>query len=249
MTTTILASSPQITYSSNWKRNNSDGGMFTNVAGETANLTFQGSFIQVFGTLPATTIGTILPTSSYTLDDGTPAVFDAAEFEDELEADNAIFYHSDPTLSNGIHSLSIQLENNDAQLYITNMVISSPLIEQMASSTHNSAGVGVIVGATVGSLALLVGLVTFFLVRRRRKNRNAQHLRNIRAIQPFVSEFLVPPRRTKKNGTPNFDLESVRSLSVSASNFGEHRQSDGTLFTSMTSQIGPPPSYTTNPRS
>ncbi|KAJ3971505.1 hypothetical protein EV361DRAFT_949649 [Lentinula raphanica] len=217
MTTTILASSPQITYSSNWKPNNSDGGMFTNIAGENANLTFEGTFIQVFGTLPAIINGTIEPTSSYTLDDGTPVVFNAAQLESHFEADNVIFYQSDPTLLNGTHSLSIQLENNDAQLYISNMVISSLLIEQSASSTisrsvsesatpkpsftdsshptqstHNSTpGVGAIVGATVGSLALLVGLITFFLVRRRRQKRNAQHLRNIRAIQrEFSLTFL-----------------------------------------------------------
>ncbi|KAJ3831005.1 hypothetical protein F5878DRAFT_636441 [Lentinula raphanica] len=211
MTTTLLASSPQITYSSNWTHNNSDGGiMFTNNAGETANLTFEGSFIQGFGMLPEAIIdGTIEPTSSYTLDDGTPVVFNAAKLESHFEADNVIFYQSDPghpTLSDGTHLLSIQLENNDAQLYISNMVISSPLIRQSSTffsavsesatpipsftdsshptqSTHNSAGVGVIVGATVSSLALLVGLVTFFLVRRRRTKRNAQHLRNIRAIQ------------------------------------------------------------------
>ncbi|KAJ3763608.1 hypothetical protein F5880DRAFT_1705021 [Lentinula raphanica] len=274
MTTTIPASIPQMTYSTHWKPNDSDGTMYTKQAGATANLTFTGSFIQVLGTLPANINSTIEPKSSYTLDGGSPVVFDAAKFGDHLDMSNVVFYQSDPNLLNEPHTLSIRLEEDEADFYISDIVISFSSIQEahpsvfsilptesanarsLASvspsrSTSNGAGIGILigVGAIVGGLALLVGLVAFFLVRRRRQKRNAQRLRDIRAVQPFVSEFLVPPRRTEKNGTPNFDLESVRSLSASASDFREHRQSDGSLSTSMTSQLGPPPSYTTNPRS
>ncbi|KAE9383656.1 hypothetical protein BT96DRAFT_1008918 [Gymnopus androsaceus JB14] len=55
MSTTIFAADPSITYSpqSAWSPN-SDGTMTTNNAGAFAQLTFNGTFLEVFGTIPPT---------------------------------------------------------------------------------------------------------------------------------------------------------------------------------------------------
>ncbi|KAJ3989642.1 hypothetical protein F5890DRAFT_1484874 [Lentinula detonsa] len=218
-TTTIHASSPLIKYSQHWSLNKSDGSMATNNVGASANLTFTGSSVRVFGTLPANNQQTIQPMSSYSLDGGLPVVFDASNFGEPSKVDNFAFYQSDPGLTNENHSLVITSIKDNANLILDNIIVISgagsssvppvfpsititPLPPSTPSSPSPSAStigstskinVGGIVGGIIAALVMLAGLVAFFLVRRRRNQRIAKR----REATPFVpapnGPSLTPP--------------------------------------------------------
>ncbi|KAJ3835224.1 hypothetical protein F5878DRAFT_628567 [Lentinula raphanica] len=217
MSSTIPAHSSQITYpyADHWKHNDTDGTMYTTHAGDTANLTFTGSSIQVYGTLPANINGTIQPVSSFTLDDGSTVMFDAAKFGTQVETSNAIFYQSDLNLSNGSHSLSIRSEKDKAYFILASIVIFSganpltgpPLVSPVplhsstaatpsssssslsSSSNGIKTNVGGVAGGIIAALAMIAGVFAFILLRRRRNRRIAKS----RNLTPYIAEPIRTP--------------------------------------------------------
>ncbi|KAE9383856.1 hypothetical protein BT96DRAFT_982424 [Gymnopus androsaceus JB14] len=211
MSTTIFASDPSITYSpqSAWSPN-SDGTMTTNNIGASAQLTFNGEFVEVFGTIPPTSKrDTTRPVSNYTLDHATSVVFNTSDFTNNQPITNHVFYQS-PGLANGSHSLVITAIATDHQadfvlasiVYDSNFSLSNPIpssSESIPESTPTSfpsssqpavsavgtpahkTPVGAIVGGVIAGLVLLAAVIAFLVIRRRRKQRTAIH----RAPTPF----------------------------------------------------------------
>ncbi|KAH7876335.1 uncharacterized protein C8R40DRAFT_1169450 [Lentinula edodes] len=217
MSTTLSASSSMITYSHHWSLNN--GSMATNNAGATANVTFNGTFVQVFGTIPALKHKTPEPASSYILDDTSPIQFNAARFGETNEVSNFAFYQSNLDLASGKHSLVITSLTNGADFILDSIVFSSnltatsptiasetpnPPSSSSSSSSGSSGGtskpnVGGIVGGTISALVVLAALIAFFLVHRRRKQRTAKR----REVTPFVPEHNGSP-----SIAPNYSQDS-----------------------------------------
>ncbi|KAJ4001770.1 hypothetical protein F5050DRAFT_1133363 [Lentinula boryana] len=228
MYTTISASDPLIKYSQHWNPTKSDGFMVTNNAGASANLTFTGISVQVFGTLPAHSHNTIQPISSYSLDGGPPVVFDASIFVEPSEVDNFAFYQSNPGPASETHFLVIKSIKDNANLILDSIIVTSgagsssvslvspsntitPLPPSTSTSSSSSPSgstligstskinVGGIVGGIIAALVVLAGLVALFLVRRRRNQRTAKR----REATPFV-----PAPNGPSLTSPSHDWES-----------------------------------------
>ncbi|KAH7876334.1 uncharacterized protein C8R40DRAFT_1169449 [Lentinula edodes] len=243
MTTTLSASNPIITYSDNWNFNETDGTMVTTTAGSTANVTFDGTSIQVFGTLPAQVQD---PASSYSLDDAPPVLFYATRFEGD-EVEKFSLYQSNLGLARGNHSLVITSLTDGPDFVLDSMVFSSNFIVPSTSFTASteipssssspplsSGGSGSDVGAVVGGIVvgalILVGALAAFLVVRRRRWQRGNHLRAV--IQPFLAEYNVSSfYHAQNNDTLGL---VVTRLTPSAPSMV------------MTVHSGPPPSYHTN---
>ncbi|KAJ4481703.1 hypothetical protein C8J55DRAFT_560236 [Lentinula edodes] len=244
MTTTLSASNPIITYSDNWNFNETDGTMVTTIAGSTANVTFDGTSVQVFGTLPAQVQD---PASSYSLDGAPPVLFYATRFEG-YEVEKFILYQSNLGLARGNHSLVITSLSDGPDFVLDSMVFSSNLTvpstsftvsTEVPSSSSSSPplssedsgpNVGAIVGGMVVGGSILVGaLVAFLLVRRRRLQRT-NHFRTV--IQPFLAEYSTV---SSLNHVQDNDTLGVGTrLTPSAPSMV------------MTAHSSPPPSYHTN---
>ncbi|KAJ3869464.1 hypothetical protein EV359DRAFT_76724 [Lentinula novae-zelandiae] len=223
MSTTLSASSSMITYSHHWSSSN--GSMGTNNVGATANVTFNGTFVQVFGTIPALKRNTPGPSSSYMLDDAPLIQFNAARFMESDEVNNFAFYQSSLDLASGNHSLVITSLTNGADFILDSIVFSSDLTAtspiasetpkpSSSSSSTSSSGstqrvsgdpskpnVGGIVGGIISALVVLAALIAFFLVHRRRKQRAAKR----REVTPFV-----PERNDSPFIAPNYSQDSFR---------------------------------------
>ncbi|KAJ3882968.1 hypothetical protein F5051DRAFT_435618 [Lentinula edodes] len=252
--TTVSASSPMITYSQHWSLNN--GSMATNNAGATANVTFNGTFVQVFGTIPALKHDTPEPASSYILDDTSPIQFNAARFGETDEVSNFAFYQSNLDLASGNHSLVITSLTNGADFILDSIVFSSnptatsptnaseslnpPSSSLLSSSSsplslppllsEGRSNVGIIVGCIVVGALILVGVIVtcFLLLVRRRRRTN--HFRT--TLQPFLVERNL----------------SSSSHAIKNDTFGvvTHLPSPSTPSVIITLHSGPPPSYYTN---
>ncbi|KAJ4001769.1 hypothetical protein F5050DRAFT_1802859 [Lentinula boryana] len=230
-TTTIPASSPFIKYSQHWNPNKTDGSMITDETGVSANLISTG------------------------LDSGSPAVFDASNFGERSEIDNFVFYQSDPHVTSGDHLLgqvlprfSLNPQTLSASVFPTSSLSSSPSDKpQPLVSNTSKINIGVIFGGIFTVLALLAGLLACWLLHRRRKQKTAHYRAT---IQPFVVESYRPavrsPRqkRPQKSSTP----KPAQLSSTSAPTEAPQPQPDMSSIP-MTVRFGPPPSYTTNPRS
>ncbi|KAJ3909887.1 hypothetical protein F5879DRAFT_984329 [Lentinula edodes] len=242
MTTTLSASNPVITYSDNWNFNETDGTMVTTTAGSTANVTFDGTSIQVFGTLPAQVQD---PASSYSLDDAPPVLFYATRFEGD-EVEKFSLYQSNLGLARGNHSLVITSLTDGPDFVLDSMVFSSNFTVPSTSFTVStevpsssssspplsSGGSGPNVGAMVGGIvgSILVGALAAFLLVRRRRLQRTNHFRTV--IQPFLAEYNVSSfYHAQNNDTLGL---VVTRLTPSAPSMV------------MTVHSGPPPSYHTN---
>ncbi|KAJ3854227.1 hypothetical protein EV368DRAFT_80807 [Lentinula lateritia] len=216
MSTTLSASNSMISYSHHWNSNN--GSMVTSNAGATANVTFKGTFVQVFGTIPALKHNTPEPASSYILDGTSPIQFNATRFKGTNEVSNFAFYQSNLDLASGNHSLVITSLTNGADFILDSIVFSSnltatspttasefPNTPSSSSSGSTQGGgtskpnVGGIVGGTISALVVLAALIAFFLVHRRRKQRTAKR----QEVTPFV-----PERNRSPFIAPNYSQDS-----------------------------------------
>jgi len=242
MSTTILASDPSITYSpQNAWAHNSDGTVSTNNAGASAQLTFNGVLVQVFGTIPSAKHGAMLPISNYTVDGTISVVFNSSSFSSNQPTPNHVFYES-PSLASGGHSLFMTVVNNQADFILNSIVyyseisISNPIpspSESIPESTPTSfpsssqpavsavgthahkTPVGAIVGGVIAALVLLAAVIAFLVIRRRRKQRTAIH----RAPTPFVAS---------RNGT----RDSNRMLISPQIQYDDEKASPSPAFTS-----------------
>ncbi|KAJ3927952.1 MAG: hypothetical protein NXY57DRAFT_978089 [Lentinula lateritia] len=244
MTTTLSASNPIITYSDNWNFNETDGTMVTTIAGSTANVTFDGTSVQVFGTLPVQVQD---PASSYSLDGAPPVLFDATRFEG-YEVQKFILYQSNLGLARGNHSLVITSLSDGPDFVLDSMVFSSNLTVPSTSFTASSEipsssssspplssggggpNVSAIADGIVVGASILVGALAAFLLVRRRRLQRAKHFRTV--IQPFLAEYSTV---SSLNHAQNNDTLGVGTrLTPSAPSMV------------MTAHSGPPPSYHTN---
>jgi len=210
MSTTILASNPSITYSpQNAWTSSGNGTMTTNNFGASAQLTFNGAFVQVFGTLPPAHHDH--PVSNYTVDGTISVVFNTSDFTNNQPITDHVFYQS-PGLASGNHSLVITAIAADNQadfvlasiVYDSNFSFSNPIpsssdsipeftptsfpsssqptVSAVGTPAHKTP-VGAIVGGVIAALVLLAAVIAFLVIRRRRKQRTAIH----RAPTPFVA--------------------------------------------------------------
>ncbi|KAJ4478268.1 hypothetical protein J3R30DRAFT_3702998 [Lentinula aciculospora] len=230
MSSTIPALSSMINYSHHW--NTMNGTKVTNNAGATANLTFEGTFVQVFGTIPAVVNGVKEPVSSYSLDGAAPVQFNAGNFGLPSNADNHNFYQSNPGLAKGNHSLIITSETDGANFILSSIVISSNPVgvdpspvsssqsppipsssEAPNSSTSGSSqqspgptfkpNIGAIVGGIIAALVVLFALVAFLLVRRRKRQRSTQ-----RQATPFNAERNDSPLKLPSYASDSYTVST-----------------------------------------
>jgi len=219
--------------------------MTTNNAGASAQLTFNGVLVQVFGTIPSAKHGTTPPISNYTVDGTISVVFNSSSFSSNQSTPNHVFYES-PSLASGGHSLFMTVVNNQADFILNSIVYyseisisnpipspsestpgytatSSPSSTQTASvsAVRTSAAkppVGAIVGGIIAALVLLAALVAFLVIRRRRKQRTAIH----RAPTPFIAS---------RNGTRDSTRDSNRMLISPQIQYDDEKASPSPAFT------------------
>jgi len=210
MATTVLAENSSITYSpqSAWMSILASGGMATTRANATAELSFIGEFVEVYGTILSVEHGRSV--STYSVDNSTPVVFNSTNVSNKEFIPLFAFYQSPPGLENGSHSLVITSTENqtpfilDYIVYGSNNLSSSatplfagtPILNPPSSSLPSSSTassdisssshkvpVGGIVGGIIAVLVLLAGLVAWLLIRRRMNRRTEKH----RTVTPFIT--------------------------------------------------------------
>jgi hypothetical protein len=212
-TTTLLATSPSITYSPNaWT--NEGGLMTTLIEGATAEFSFDGVFVQVLGSVQSKSKRHPAPVSTYTLDGITSAPFNPTDIMGKQTANNQGFYQS-PNLASGNHSLVIKAISiaSGAQFILDSIVIGSdfspassglPIVPTTgfslslptassssaspvgAASSSRKTNVGGIVGGVLAALIIIAAILASLMFLRRRKQKAEKE--NQPAVTPFISE-------------------------------------------------------------
>ncbi|KAF8197019.1 hypothetical protein BJ912DRAFT_95582 [Pholiota molesta] len=201
-----------ISYSSGWTRGGNtadfDGtSTFTTTNGSTATITFTGVQISVYGTIPVVTPKT---TSSYSIDGGPPTLFTAPFQIQGSGTPNTYFfqqlYYQSPILTpNTPHTLVVNYAVvSGTQFFLDFMKVvsanststtSTATSEATTSPTVNKSSpppTGIIVGAVIGGLAVvLLGIGFCFLlrVRMRRRNRPISTAPTLNPFREFLSNL------------------------------------------------------------
>ncbi|KAE9397157.1 hypothetical protein BT96DRAFT_87831 [Gymnopus androsaceus JB14] len=243
MSTTILASDPSITYSpQNAWAPSGNGTMTTNNVGASAQLTFNGAFVQVFGTIPPISGNeTTCPVSIYTLDHATSVVFNTSDFANIRLITNHIFYQSSLGLTSGNHSLVITAitTDNQADFILGTIVYSNVSVSTSVPSLSDSipeptptsfpssqtalsavdtpahAPVGAIVGGVIAALVVLVVAFMFYrLYRRRKMSILARAQDSVSDYPPSPGPFCLVCHQRPAPMEGRYGLESPSSLST-----------------------------------
>ncbi|KAF9036375.1 hypothetical protein BJ165DRAFT_632881 [Panaeolus papilionaceus] len=192
---TIDDRDPQVSYSGAWTVGTGTAGLEYNntyqlsrVAGSTATLSFQGDFVEVYGSIRKKNnpVGTPSPISSYTLEDGSSVTFTPVETDSNHF--RSLFFEK-RGLTNSNHTLVIKNLVQDDFYFLDYFVVGAsgdaPSIggttngasnSSSSSSSSSSINVGAVVGAVVGTMAitLLAVLIGFYCWRRtRRRSKQA----------------------------------------------------------------------------
>ncbi|KIK53911.1 hypothetical protein GYMLUDRAFT_77314 [Collybiopsis luxurians FD-317 M1] len=190
MATNVSASNSFIKYSppDAWVVKD-DGPVTTITAGATAEFSFDGSFVQVFGTIPAR--NNTAPISTYTLDGIASPPFDPAALLDVRTLYDQVFYQSSPELLSGNHSLIINSTQAGAQFILGSIIFapsfspsisafpsvtppSSPSSTTNAATTSHKIIVGRLVGGLLATFIILAAEIAFLFYRRRRKQKTTE---------------------------------------------------------------------------
>ncbi|KAE9406492.1 hypothetical protein BT96DRAFT_987631 [Gymnopus androsaceus JB14] len=197
---------PRIIYSDGWSGagtvgNECDGTTHDSnfIPGATASFSFEGTGIEVYGTVPATIF---TPTASFQVDNQNSTF--------SFPGDNAVhyrtIYYTSPSLTAGNHTLSMTVTSNSStKLYLDYLVYSpilstSSTIPQSAASTtvtsttstglavgdsssqsHPASRVGAIIGGIFGGIVVGIALgilLMCILLRRSRKIQSLFHYKS-----------------------------------------------------------------------
>lgn len=202
LTVLVDDSDSRIVYSDSWEKFQSRPFTMdqtehtTRSLGSTANFTFQGSYIAVYGTLLPR-----MARSTYTLDGGAPAVYDAPSSKTTVTAQRLF----EQNIVDGEHTLVIKSvsEGGFSLDYITykpslsgvvsSLAPSSTIVPSSFPSTSNTDKTPAIVGGVVGSI---VGLLTIVLValflRKRRRASVPQSTLDLSAHDPTFVNHVTP---------------------------------------------------------
>ncbi|KAL0952546.1 hypothetical protein HGRIS_006804 [Hohenbuehelia grisea] len=204
-TVTIDDRDPRVIYSHGWfhqgsrlEYNGTTTATFTK--GANFRFTFHGTFVAVVGTIQVAGYGntTVAPVSTYTIDGGTPTVFNPT-LDAQLHR-NATFYSS-PTLQDDEHTLTVTCITDTIHFWFDYLLV-SPTVPNASSatpkpamrSTGSNTSTGVIVGGVIGGLGglAIIALVLLIILRRWRGRQMAAGNPDTQP-QPFTSQKPRPP--------------------------------------------------------
>ncbi|KIK67993.1 hypothetical protein GYMLUDRAFT_81478 [Collybiopsis luxurians FD-317 M1] len=188
--------------------------MTTYHGGATAEFPFNGSFVQVFGTIPPANESA--PVSNYTLN-GTTSQFNRSSLRHVHHNPDQLFYQSPFDLPSGNYTLVIISIQDGAQFTLGTISYDPsfspstssgfpPVLPTPTSSVPSSGNasrklnVGGIVGGVLAALIVVAALIAFVFLRRRRKQKAAKVKH--RAVTPFVTERNSRTSATYAIGTP-----------------------------------------------
>ncbi|KAF8329271.1 hypothetical protein F5887DRAFT_1184112 [Amanita rubescens] len=183
---------PTVQYTGNWSEEGTsfDFNNTAHVANSPTskvNFSFYGTAISVFGVLPNLTDSPNQPSATFTLDNGTPIVFNTVPPDQSLAIHQVpIFQSFNLTLDN--HQLQIEAHDNNATLRLDFFMYEQPAnTTSTTGPSHSSHSVksGAIAGGVVGGIVVvLFGIALLIWLWRRREQANLRRLGN---FSPFVA--------------------------------------------------------------
>ncbi|KAH9916983.1 uncharacterized protein BXZ73DRAFT_105676 [Epithele typhae] len=211
----INENDPSFQYTGNWMLTSKDpNGLFltthsTMRSGASVSISFNGTSITLVGSLPGPTI----PAANYSVD----GIFASGPQLPSAQTctPNQPFFQSSPGLTPNLHHLTIDVTSASAKApYIIDYAID--LLDcphkPTAASSNKTAGLapidGVIIGAVLGGVALLValGVLVWWLLRRKRQRK--ERLRRLQIMASPVSSWVRGSR--SRSGTTMFtSTESI----------------------------------------
>ncbi|KAF8186771.1 hypothetical protein BJ912DRAFT_926926 [Pholiota molesta] len=153
---------PSITYTGGWAQaaspNEFDNtSTFTAVAGSTAKVTFTGSSIGVYGSIPAKTPKGVAPVSAYSIDGGAPTLFRATEAG--TTQFSQLFFQS-PVLPEGAHTLTILYPVASDPFSLDYLLVLQNGVSTTTSTTSTGTGTATTTSSTTTSSSTTTTLPT-----------------------------------------------------------------------------------------
>ncbi|EAU85417.1 hypothetical protein CC1G_07111 [Coprinopsis cinerea okayama7 len=232
--------------------------IWTNTPGASAQITFMGTGISVFGTITRQDLFSA-PISRYQLDNDSSM---AAQYigQQTVDAQYRVRFFSVTSLKPGVHTLTITNESDKGQLFLdyfevrgldssgTGILSSRPSDTPLPSSFSDSGNdmLGAIVGGTLGGLALVcLTVVILFALRWRRKRRkdieepeSPKGIDQMRSVNDgsaasSITPFVIPSQSTNSLPIPTSNLYSAPHTAT-----GSYPQPAPSIVGSSTSDSG-----------